>query len=88
MGSDFADLNNNGNPDLITLDMAPNKNHRRKMMMMMQNYDKFEKMVEYDYGTQYATNMLNVNNGNGTFSDISFLEQRCSNRVELVCTFG
>ncbi|ARV09599.1 hypothetical protein BTO05_08085 [Winogradskyella sp. PC-19] len=73
MGSDFADLNNNGNPDLITLDMAPNKNHRRKMMMMMQNYDKFEKMVEYDYGTQYATNMLNVNNGNGTFSDISFL---------------
>ena len=73
MGSDFADLNNNGNPDLITLDMAPNKNHRRKMMMMMQNYDKFEKMVDYEYGTQYATNILNVNNGNGSFSDISFL---------------
>ncbi|WP_299115419.1 VCBS repeat-containing protein [uncultured Winogradskyella sp.] len=73
MGSDFADLNNNGNPDLITLDMAPNKNHRRKMMMMMQNYDKFEKMVDYEYGTQYATNILNVNNGNGSFSDISLL---------------
>jgi len=73
MGSDFADLNNNGNPDLITLDMAPNKNHRRKMMMMMQNYDKFEKMIDYDYGTQFATNILNINNGNGTFSDISFL---------------
>lgn len=73
MGSDFADLNNNGNLDLITLDMSPNKNHRRKMMMMMQNYDKFEKMVDYEYGTQYATNILNVNNGNGSFSDISFL---------------
>lgn len=73
MGSDFADINNNGNLDLLTLDMAPNKNSRRKMMMMMQNYDKFQKMVKHDYGTQYATNILNVNNGNGTFSDISFL---------------
>ncbi len=73
MGSDFADLNNDGLSDLITLDMAPNKNDRRKMMMMMQNYDKFEKMRNYDYGTQYATNILNINNGNGRFSDISFL---------------
>ena len=73
MGSDFADINNDGNPDLLTLDMAPNKNHRRKMMMMMQNYDKFQKMVNYDYGTQYASNILNINNGNGSFSDISFL---------------
>ncbi|RZN84595.1 MAG: RNA-binding protein [Winogradskyella sp.] len=73
MGSDFADINNNGDLDLLTLDMAPNKNDRRKMMIMMQNYDKFEKMVNYGHGTQYATNVLNVNNGNGSFSDISFL---------------
>lgn len=73
MGSDFADINNDGNSDLLTLDMAPNKNDRRKMMMMMQNYDKFEKMVKYDYGTQYASNILNISNGNDTFSDISFL---------------
>jgi len=73
MGSDLADINNDGNPDLLTLDMAPNKNYRRKMMMMMQNYDKFQKMVNYNYGTQYASNILNINNGNGSFSDISFL---------------
>lgn len=73
MGSDFADINNDGNFDLLTLDMAPNKNDRRKMMIMMQNYDKFEKMITYDYGTQYATNVLNLNNGNSSFSDISFL---------------
>ncbi|RNC88263.1 MAG: RNA-binding protein [Winogradskyella sp.] len=73
MGSDFADLNNNGYQDLLTLDMAPNKNYRRKMMIMMQNYDKFEKMVSHNYGAQYAANILNINNGNETFSDFSFL---------------
>ena len=73
MGSDFADINNNGYFDLITLDMSPKKNDRRKMMMMMQNYDKFEKMLTYNYGAQYATNVLNINNGFGGFSDISFV---------------
>lgn len=74
MGSDFADINNDGLQDLITLDMSPFKNKRRKMMMMMQNYDKFEKMVKYQYGTQYASNTLQLNNGNGTFSDISLID--------------
>lgn len=73
MGSDFADINNDGLLDLLTLDMSPQKNERRKMMMMMQNYDKFEKMQNYNYGTQYASNTLNINNGNGRFSDISFV---------------
>src|SRR5690606_6792573 len=32
MGSDYADLNNNGCFDLLTLDMLPHENYRRKMM--------------------------------------------------------
>ncbi len=73
MGSDFADVNNDGCMDLITVDMLPNENYRRKMMSMAQNYDKFEKMVTYDLGTQYASNMLQINSCAGSFSDIAYM---------------
>jgi len=73
MGSDYADINNNGCFDLITLDMLPNENYRRKMMSMAQNYDKFDKMVTYDLGVQYSSNVLQLNNCVGMFSDIAFM---------------
>lgn len=73
MGSDYADINNNGCFDLITLDMLPAENYRRKMMSMMQNYDKFEKMVTYDLGVQYPTNVLQINSCVGPFSNFAYL---------------
>ena len=73
MGSDFADINNDGALDLFTLDMSPEKNYRRKMMMMAQNYDKFEKMTTYNFGTQYSSNALQLNTGTGHFNDIAFI---------------
>jgi enediyne biosynthesis protein E4 len=74
MGSDFADINNDGHLDLFTLDMSPKENHRRKMMMMAQNYDKFEKMTSYGFGTQYSANALQINSGTKHFSNIAFLD--------------
>jgi len=73
MGSDYADINNNGCFDLITVDMLPNENYRRKMMSMAQNYDKFDKMVTYNLGVQYPANVLQLNNCVGIFSDIAFM---------------
>jgi len=73
MGSDFADINNNGCFDLITLDMLPSENYRRKMMSMAQNYDKFEKMVTYDLGVQFSTNVLQINSCVGSFSNSAFM---------------
>ncbi|MEX0996876.1 MAG: VCBS repeat-containing protein [Flavobacteriaceae bacterium] len=73
MGSDYADINNNGCFDLLTLDMLPAENYRRKMMSMMQNYDKFEKMVTYDLGVQYPTNVLQINSCVGSFSNFAYL---------------
>lgn len=73
MGSDFADINNNGCFDLITADMLPNENYRRKMMSMAQNYDKFDKMVTYELGVQYPANVLQINSCTGPFSDIAFM---------------
>ncbi|WP_299337806.1 VCBS repeat-containing protein [uncultured Psychroserpens sp.] len=74
MGSDFADINNDGHLDLFTLDMSPQDNYRRKMMMMTQNYDKYEKMVQYKFGVQFSKNSLQLNLGSGQFSDISFID--------------
>lgn len=75
MGSDFADVNNNGCLDLITVDMLPNENYRRKMMSMAQNFDKFEKMVTYDMGVQYPTNVLQINSCVGPFSNVAFMNE-------------
>jgi hypothetical protein len=73
MGSDFADINNDGYQDLMTLDMLPRDHYRQNMLMMIQNYDKFDQMVSINLKAQYVHNALQLNNGNGTFSDISFL---------------
>ncbi len=73
MGSDFADINNDGLPDLMTLDMNPKDYIRSKTTMAMTPLHKFENMVSNGYHYQYMHNMLQVNNGNGTFSEIGNL---------------
>lgn len=72
MGSDYADINNDGNSDLITVDMLPEVNQRQKQLRRGNNYDEFEKVVKYGYGYQYVKNVLQLNNGNGSYSDISY----------------
>ncbi len=73
MGSDFADINNDGLPDLITLDMLPRDHYRQNTLLMIQNYDKFDKMIKLGLKAQYVKNTLQLNNGNGTFSEIGFM---------------
>lgn len=72
MGSDFADINNDGYSDLMTTDMLPEGNYRQKQLRRGNNYDEFEKVVKYGYGYQFVKNVLQLNNGNGSFSDISY----------------
>ncbi len=73
MGTDFADLNNDGCFDLLTLDMIAKDNYRRKMLMMAQNYDKFDKMTNFELGVQFSTNTLQINSCTGHFSDIAYM---------------
>lgn len=72
MGSDYADINNDGCPDLITVDMLAEDNHRQKMLGMLQNFDKFERMQEVGLRAQFSINSLQLNNCNKTYSDIAF----------------
>lgn len=71
MGGDMVDINNDGYLDLMTLDMNPEDYIRSKTTMGMTSISSFEKMTEKGYHYQYMHNMLQLNNGNGTFSEIS-----------------
>ncbi|HEV2478561.1 MAG TPA: VCBS repeat-containing protein [Puia sp.] len=72
MGNDFADFNNDGLVDLVTLDMLPQDNHTQKMHSGAENFNKFQALFQNFY-YQYSRNMLQKNNGDGTFSEIGQL---------------
>lgn len=73
MGIDMQDFNNDGHTDIMVLDMLPTSNARQKSMFGFFNYDKFKLGIESGYQPQYARNTLQVNNGNGTFSEVGQL---------------
>lgn len=64
MGVDAADINNDLLPDLVTLDMLPETNERKKMMLNSSNQDKFDMQQRLGYEPAYMRNMLHLNNGN------------------------
>jgi hypothetical protein len=73
MGSDMEDVNNDGHPDLLTLDMLPPDNLRLKMTAGAENFDKFKILHDAGFYWQYMRNMFHINNGDGTFSEIGSL---------------
>lgn len=64
MGVDAADINNDLLPDLVTLDMLPESNERKKMMLNSSNQEKFDMQQRLGYEPAYMRNMLHLNNGN------------------------
>lgn len=70
MGNDIADFNNDGLMDILVLDMLPEDNRRRKTIVPSGSYDKLQMLSERGYTPQYTRNTLQLNNGNGTFSEI------------------
>ena len=78
MGLDIADYNNDLLPDVVTVDMLPEDNHRQKILQGADQYDKYNLMVDSGYGHQNSRNMLQLNRGMGkdslpVFSEIGQL---------------
>jgi len=63
MGADAADLNNDGLEDIVTLDMLPEYNERKKQTFFFMNYDRYQSERSLGYEPEFARNMLQLNNG-------------------------
>lgn len=70
MGSDIADINNDGFTDIMALDMLPEGNHRIKMTSGPDNYEKLNHLKQNGFYNQTMRNMLQLNRGGDYFSEI------------------
>jgi hypothetical protein len=83
MGLDVADVDNDGWPDVYTTDMLPEDEHRLKTMAAFEGWDVYQAKVRNGYHHQLMRNMLQRNNGDGTFSDVGADGRRGAHRLEL-----
>jgi len=73
MGNDVADYNNDGNLDLITVDMLPEDEKVLKTYGSDENADIYKMKLERNgYQHQYSRNVLQKNNGRN-FSEVGLL---------------
>ncbi len=72
MGIDMADINNDGHAEIFITDMLPEKDERVKSVMEFDGYNVFRIKQEKDFYQQYIQNTLQLNNGNGSFSEIAY----------------
>jgi enediyne biosynthesis protein E4 len=73
MGVDFADMNNDAFPDLIAMDMLPDDPVMLKASAAEDAYDVYNFKLNYGYNHQFARNTLQLNNHDGTFSEIGLM---------------
>jgi enediyne biosynthesis protein E4 len=63
MGTDAADINNDDLSDIITLDMQPETNERKKEMYSFLTNQRRQIEMNKGYQPEYIHNMLQINNG-------------------------
>lgn len=75
MGNDVADYNNDGQLDVITVDMLPGEEKVLKTYGSDENPDIYQfKLIRNGFQYQYSKNCLQQNNGNGvSFSETALL---------------
>ncbi|HEY2720886.1 MAG TPA: VCBS repeat-containing protein, partial [Chitinophagaceae bacterium] len=75
MGNDIADYNNDGQPDVATVDMLPPDEKTLKTYGSEENADIYNfKILRNGFQNQVSRNCLQRNNGNGTsFSDVGLM---------------
>jgi hypothetical protein len=73
MGADMADIDHDGYPDVFVTEMLPSDDDRIKTATTFENWDKYRLNVRNGYHHQFTRNMLQLNNRDGSFSDIGRL---------------
>lgn len=63
MGDDMADVNNDGNPDIYTLDMFPENYWKKKQTINGFSYMYYKLDREFNFEHQYVRNMFHLHNG-------------------------
>lgn len=71
MGADIADINNDGYLDIFVTDMLPENVPRLRRTSTYEGYDLYQIKLSRDFHHQFMQNMLQLNNGNSTFSEVS-----------------
>ena len=70
MGSDMADVNNDGMNEIFVTEMLPSDYKRLKTVTTFEDWDRYSYNVRNDYYHQFTRNTFQNNNGNNTFSEI------------------
>lgn len=73
MGLDIGDIDNDGWPDIYTTDMLPEGEQRFKSTSSFEDWDVYAAKIANGYHHQLMRNMLQMNNADGTFSEIGQL---------------
>ena len=75
MGNDMADINNDGLPDIFTLDMLPEYYYKQRQTLNGFGYIYYASDAKYGYEHQYVRNMLHMHNGFANGEMIPFSEK-------------
>lgn len=73
MGNDVGDINNDGNLDIMVLDMLPFDEKTRKQSGGEDDYELAELKLKNGYNHQFVRNTLQLNLGGDMFSEIGVL---------------
>lgn len=70
MGSDIADLNNDGWPEIYVSDMLPADEERLKSKMTIESWEDYQNNVSRGFHHKFTRNTLQWNRGDGRFFEI------------------
>jgi enediyne biosynthesis protein E4 len=73
MGADYADLDNDGSPELFVTEMLPDSLARRKTKTVFENWNKYQLDVENGYHHQFSRNVLQTKIAKNKFGEIGRL---------------
>lgn len=71
MGADMADMNNDGLNDIFVTEMLPREYERLKSVTTFEDWNRYQYSVNNGYYHQFTRNTFQVNNGDGTFHEVS-----------------